>query len=113
MEAVFTLSQQVGLFQACQTLGVPRSSYYRAQQPKAEPTPRAKSNRALSDQEKIAVREVLNNDRFCDASPRQVYATLLDEGIYLCHWRTMYRVLDDYDQVRERRNVLRHPMVIT
>jgi putative transposase len=51
----------------------------------------------------------LNSDRFCDASPRQVYATLLDEGRYVCHWRTMYRVLEEHDEVRERRNQLRHP----
>ncbi len=52
---------------------------------------------------------LLNSDRFCDASPRQVYATLLDEGRYVCHWRTMYRILGGHDEVRERRNQLRHP----
>jgi putative transposase len=55
------------------------------------------------------VRDVLNGERFQDCAPRQVYATLLDEGIYLCHWRTMYRVLDEYGEVRERRKQLRHP----
>jgi putative transposase len=110
MESATTLSHQVGLSEACWSLGVPRSSYYRAQKPKAKPMPRSKPKRALSDRQKIAVRDVLNSDRFCDRSPRQVYATLLDEGSYLCHWRTMYRVLADYDEVRERRNVLRHPL---
>lgn len=47
--------------------------------------------------------------RFQDQSPRQVYATLLDEDEYLCHWRTMYRVLEEHGEVRERRNQLRHP----
>lgn len=46
---------------------------------------------------------VLNRDRFCDLAPRQVYATLLDEGKYLCSWRTMYRILAGENQVRERR----------
>jgi hypothetical protein len=32
-----------------------------------------------------------------DYSPREVYATLLDEGVYLCHWRTMDRILNEYD----------------
>ena len=109
MEAATTLSQYVGLSQACQGLGVPRSSYYRAQQPRPEPTMRPKPKRALSDAEKIELRDLLNSDRFCDASPRQVYATLLDEGRYVCHWRTMYRVLAEEHEVRERRNVLRHP----
>ena len=108
MEAATTLSQYVGLSQACRGLGVPRSSYYRAEQPKAEATMRPKPKRALSDAEKIEVRDCLNSDRFCDASPRQVYATLLDEGRYVCHWRTMYRVLAEEHEVRERRNVLRH-----
>ncbi len=81
MEAATTLSQHVGLSQACQGLGVPRSSYYHAQQPKPEATMRPKPKRALSDAEKIKLRDLLNSDRFCDRSPRQIYATLLDEGV--------------------------------
>jgi putative transposase len=50
-----------------------------------------------------------NSERFLDDAPRQVYATLLDEGIYLCHWRTMYRILEAYAEVRERRNHLQYP----
>jgi len=56
------------------------------------------------------VRRVLNSERFQDSVPRQVYATLLDEGEYLCHWRTMYRILDEHGEVRERRNQLQHPV---
>jgi transposase InsO family protein len=64
----------------------------------------------LSVEEKQEVRAVLNSERFCDSSPRAVYATLLDEeGIYLCHWRTMYRVLEEHDEVRERRRQGRQP----
>jgi putative transposase len=55
------------------------------------------------------VREVLNSERFQDSAVRQVYATLLDEATYLCSWRTMYRILADANEVRERRNQLRHP----
>ena len=53
---------------------------------------------------------MLNSDRFADQPPREVYAMLLDEGTYLCSWRTMYRILDENQEVRERRNQLRHPM---
>ena len=63
----------------------------------------------MSDDEKEQVRDVLNSERFQDQSPRQVYAALLDEEQYLCHWRTMYRILDEHQEVRERRNQLRHP----
>ncbi len=55
------------------------------------------------------MRDLLNSERFCDASPRQVYATLLDQGHYICHWRTMYRILGEHKEVRERRNQRRHP----
>ena len=54
----------------------------------------------------------LNSERFQDQSPRQVYAALLDEEEYLCHWRTMYRVLDEHKEVREQRDQLRHPAYI-
>ena len=70
---------------------------------------RAASPRALTAPEKKAVRETLNSERFQDQSPREVYATLLDEERYLCSWRTMYRILADNQEVRERRNQLQHP----
>ena len=41
--------------------------------------------------------------------PSAVYATLLDDGIYLCSIRTMYRILNENQAVKERRNQLRHP----
>lgn len=104
-----SFSEAVGVSQACASLGVPRSQYYRRQQSKAEPGTSSRSRRALSEHEKNQVRQLLNSERFCDASPRQVYATLLDEGHYVCHWRTMYRILSEHQEVRDRRNVLRHP----
>ena len=55
------------------------------------------------------MRDVLNSPRFQDRAPREVYATLLDEQIYLCSWRTMYRILAAADEVRERRDQLRRP----
>jgi putative transposase len=67
------------------------------------------SPRALPSSERAEVRQVLNSERFADQPPREVYATLLDEGTYLCSWRTMYRILDENQEVRERRNQLRHP----
>jgi putative transposase len=103
------LASQIGVKSACEVLNVPRSRVYRESKPKAEPTPRPTPAHALSDTEKASVRELLNSDRFMDQPPRQVYATLLDEGQYLCHWRTMYRILSAHDEVRERRLIRRHP----
>jgi transposase InsO family protein len=110
IETAEALGEDVGVSEACRTLGVPRRSLYRARKPKVEPGPRPTPHRALSVEEKQEVRAVLNSERFCDSSPRAVYAALLDEeGIYLCHWRTMYRVLEEHDEVRERRRQGRHP----
>jgi putative transposase len=63
----------------------------------------------LSTEERQRVVSLLHDERFCDQAPAEVYATLLDEGQYLCSERTMYRILDENREVRERRNQVRHP----
>jgi putative transposase len=77
--------------------------------PKEKPAraPRRKSARALTDEEKKKILDVLHEERFVDKAPAAVYAKLLDERIYLCSIRTMYRILKENDEVRERRNRLR------
>ena len=52
---------------------------------------------------------MLHTPRFGDLAQAEVYATLLDEGQYLCSERTMYRILAVHHEVRDRRNQLRHP----
>ena len=101
--------QRIGVQAACAALIVPRSSLYRARTPQGVRSRPKISARALSQVEKIKVRQELNSERFQDRSPREVYATLMDEGRYLCSWRSMYRILDENHEVRERRNQLRHP----
>jgi putative transposase len=107
------LAEEMGVKCACRVLGVARSSLYRIRQAKmiepALPPEPSLSPRALHPGEKATVREVLNSPRFQDQAPREVYATLLDEGQYLCSWRTMYRILEEHQEVRERRDQLRHP----
>jgi putative transposase len=103
------LAAKVGLKRACEVLGVPRSRIYRARQPRPAAQPRSLPVHALSLEERVQVRETLNSERFMDKAPRQVYAALLDEGRYLCHWRTMYRILSAHHEVRERRRLRRHP----
>jgi putative transposase len=113
METVDELAAVVGVAEACRVLGVPRSSHYRARQTPAAAPPAPIEHpvpaRSLSAEERTAVRDVLNSPRFQDCAPREVYATLLDEQIYLCSWRTMYRILAAADEVRERRDQLRRP----
>ena len=113
-QTALKLAIDIGVGRACQVLGVPRSSVYlhRGAQHKPEPNrpkERPIPSRALEQQERTQVLDVLNSDRFADAAPRQVYAQLLDEGTYLCSWRSMYRILDAHEQVRERRDQLTHP----
>jgi len=106
------LAPQVGKVSACAALILPRSTFYRLQKPvAATPTERARrlSPRALTAHEKETVLDLLNSERFQDQAPRETYATLLDDGLYVCHWRSMYRFLAENQQVSERRNQLVHP----
>lgn len=66
------------------------------------------SFRALTGEEKQRVLDVLHDEKYVDKSPRQVYASLLDEGVYLCSVRTMYRILAENDEVHERRKQRQH-----
>jgi putative transposase len=105
------LAASVPVTRACAALGYPRSSLYRSRRPQSTRKQRARPTpaRALRVSEKAKVRDLLNSERFQDSSPHQVYATLLDEGSYHCSISTMYRILREYDEVRERRNQRRHP----
>jgi len=114
METALAVAPEMGLAPACRALGVSRATAYRRRdpRPKGVPRPRPRPALALSDAERAAVLDVLHSERFVDRSPAQVYATLLDEGSYLASERTMYRVLGANDEVRERRDQLRHPAYV-
>jgi len=100
-----------GIAPTCAALEFPRATYYRHRHPRiGPPRPRPAPPRALSTGERAAVLTVLNEPRFVDLAPAEVYATLLDEGRYLCSERTLYRVLAANAAVRERRAQLRHPL---
>jgi putative transposase len=109
MKAAHDLAHRVGRQRACRALNLPRASFYRHLRGAPTPTPRAAPARALAMHERQAVLKHLHGERFRDHAPAQVYATLLDEGLYLCSIRTMYRILESAGEVRERRNQLRHP----
>ena len=55
---------------------------------------------------------MLNDEPYQDEAPRAVYAALLDQGTYLCSWRTMYRILNEHQLVRERRRQRQHPQYV-
>lgn len=113
MEAALTLSSEVGIKPACEALDVSRAGFYRKRERRDMPVGEAKqwnSPRALSAEERRGVLDILHTDRFVDKAPYEVYATLLDEGQYHCSIRTMYRILDENTEVKERRDQLSHPL---
>jgi putative transposase len=107
VSAVTYLAPQVGIVAACVMLAVARASYYRSLAPRVA-TPRRAPPRTLSVVERAHVLDALHEPRFVDLAPAEVYATMLDEGRYLCSERTMYRILAANSEVRERRDQLRH-----
>lgn len=107
MNAIEALSASVGTRAACSALKVHRSRYYRDRQPKRVHR-RASPPLKLSDAERQHVADLLVSPAFVDQAPATVAANLLDDGIYLCSVRTMYRILHEHNQVRERRRGHQH-----
>src|SRR5208283_3827550 len=115
MDAVAALPPGRGLIgAACAALGLSRASFHRriatARRPSAPVRPRPRPARALALSERQAVLDLLREPRFVDQPPAEVYAELLDQGLYHCSIRTMYRILHENGEVKERRQQLRHPI---
>ena len=89
--------------------GLPRSTATRRRPDPVLPTAKPAPANRLSPAERLEVLAVLDQPRFVDLPPVQIYATLLDEGIYLCSISTMYRILAEHAQLVERRRIARHP----
>lgn len=105
------LAEHTRVTRACELLGRPRGSHYRAKTPRPvrETAPRPTPPNALTPAERERVLEVLTGERFCDKSVAQTWATLLDEGTYLCSMSTMHRILRAADCAGERRRQATHP----
>ena len=109
--AVAELAGHTSTKQACELVGWSRATHYRARRP-AEPAPvgpRPAPPNALSPAECARVLAELNSRRFVDKSVGQCWATLLDEGTYLCSMSTMHRLLRRAGQAGERRHQATHP----
>jgi putative transposase len=96
---------------ACVLLGKPRATHYRRRRPRPYPParPRPSPPNALSPTERQQVLDVLHEPRFCDLPPAQVWARLLDHGVYLASISTMYRLLRAHGESRDRRRQRTHP----
>jgi putative transposase len=115
-QAVMELTPQLGVRAACQAVGAAPPSYYRRHRhspapPRPEPVPhrQRRQPRALSVAEQQAILDALHSDRFVDLAPAEVWAILLDEGVYLGSESTLYRLLRQAGEVRERRRQATHP----
>ena len=115
-QAVAELAPVIGTRAACTALGQSRATFYRCHRPSpaARRPPRvpAPQPRALSPVERADVLGVLHHERFVDQAPASIYATLLDEGRYLCSVPTMYRLLRAEGEVHERRRQARYPATV-
>jgi putative transposase len=112
MAAVKEYAPKFGMAPMCRALGMSRTTVYRSiKRDSVSPveTSRPTPKRALSESERRIVLNVMHEKRFEDLPPHQVYATLLDEGTYLCSIRTIYRILEENGEIRERRKQLKHP----
>ena len=111
MAAVASLSESVGKKAACNALIVPRATFYRRYGKKEidKDNQRPVPPLALSAEERQAVLDVAHEKRFWDSTPYQIFATLLDEGKYLGSVRTIYRILSQNNEVKERRNQVSRP----
>ena len=109
-ETVTDIGPRLGIAPTCAAMGLARATYYRTIRPRYGPHGKRTPNRTLSHDERQGALAVLHEPRFVDRAPAEIYATLLDEGNYLCSERTMYRILAENHEVRERRDQLRRPV---
>src|SRR4030043_826906 len=106
MKTAAELSQDVGTKPACEALQIPRATFYRHRHYPKTPgnSTRPAPPLSLTQIERQKVVDILNSERFQDKAPYEIYATLLDDGVYHCSIRTMYRILKDVNgKVKERR----------
>jgi len=115
---VNALAESVGERAACVLLGSPRATLQRHRKPvdravSATPCRKARCTpRRLNELERCAILNHAHSERFCDRSVREIYATLLDEGIYVASISTWYRVLRAAGETRERRRQATHPATV-
>jgi len=115
-KAIAELAPRIGVRQACEALGAAQAGYYRrhrqsAAPERAVPTPHRErpQPRALTALERQVILDILHSERFVDLAPAEVWAILLDEGVYLGSESTFYRLLRQAGEVRERRAQATHP----
>lgn len=108
MQLIDNRAACLSISSACNALNFAKASYYRRHKIRL-PAEKKTSARALSQEERQAVLDVLHEPRFMDFPPGQVFTQLIDEGRYLASERTMYRILAANNEVKDRRRQRKHP----
>jgi putative transposase len=117
--AIIQLAPIIGVREACERVGAAQAGYYRRhrQSPtpqRPEPIPHRDRHqpRTLGEEERQEILDQLHSPRFVDSGPAEVWATLLDEGVYLGSISTFYRVLREAGETGERRRQATHPATV-
>ena len=109
MPAVQEACERLPLSTICTALRLTRASFYSKPSFSGEPPKPRKTPRKLTTEERAKFLAIAHSEEFKDQPPREIYATLLSRGEYLCHWRTMYCILEQAGESRERRSLRSHP----
>lgn len=102
------MTGRVGCSWACLSLGVSRATFYRRERPKLRLFLPRVSVRAYTPQEKRGIVDLLNSEAFVDLPASQAFTRLLDEGRYLGSKSTFYRVLEELEATKDRRQQREH-----
>lgn len=100
-----------GIKEACALLGLPRATVYWLRRPKSKPAarPKSKPTNALDEGERQRFFQLAHSDLYVDKTPYELYYSLLDQGDYLCSPSTMYRLLQEFGETKDRRGQRRIP----
>ncbi len=102
--------KNIALAAFCDSLQVSRATLYRNNDRDAGAiiNHSQKPHNALNNEQKQQILDLLHSDRFVDSTPYEVFYTLLDEGQYIASIRTMYRILFESSESRDRRDLRNH-----
>jgi len=108
-DMINTISDKIGTKAACNAFSLSRSSYYYKNGSSSSSTVSKHKlpDFSLSKEERDEILMLMNSNTYMDKTPYEIYASQLDKGNYLCSVRTMYRILEDNNQVKERRKIKR------
>src|SRR5579872_5397775 len=109
MRKITQISEEkdIALTALCDSLQISRSTLYRNTGEDLQPYAANLStepHNTISATERQKILDVLHSERFIDTTPYDVFYTLLDEGEYIASIRTMYRVLFEVGESKDRRD---------